>query len=217
MVATADENYELRETMYVPYARVPLAEMAVVVESAAGASAAPEIVRRAVREIDPGQPLAGLATVEQRVRESLGSQEAATRLMVGFGLFGLLLGALGIYGVLAYAVRHRRQELAIRQALGLTRRGATRLVLRRSLALALAGVAAGVPAALGFTRVLSDVLSGSTTDVAIDVRLLAEQADLDPGAYLLLALALAAAALLAAAVPAARAAATEPARALRGE
>ena len=215
VVATADEHFELRETMYVPFGQTPVSEMAVVAELAPGGGAG--ALRQAVWSVDPGQPLAGLSSLEDRVRESLASQAAATRLMGGFGAFGLLLAALGIYGVLAFSVRARRQELAVRQAMGLSPRGALVMVLRRSLALSATGLVIGVPAAIAFTRLLTDVLGGSARNVAIDVRLVAGQMGLDPTVYAALAAILLLVALAAAALPARRAAATHPARALRGE
>lgn len=214
VVATAEENFELEGTMYVPYVQSPAGEMNVVA-MVPGTGDHARALREAVWAVDPGQPLSGLGAVEGRLRESLASQFAATRLMVGFAGFGLLLAGLGIYGVMAYSVRRRRHELAIRRALGLTRQGAIAAVLRKAMVLAVAGLAVGVPGAVAFTRLLTGVLSGSTTNVAIDIRLVADHASLGPWGYAALATGLALAALAAAAVPAVRAATTDPARALR--
>lgn len=215
VVANADENFDLRETIYVPYSQVPVGEMSVVAEVAPPAPAG--ALRRAVRAVDPEQPLAELSTVADRVRESLESQAAATRLMVGFAAFGLLLAGLGIYGVLAYSVRSRGHELAVRQALGLSPRGAVAMVLKKSLVLAVVGIAIGIPVAMGFMRLLVEVLGGTTRNVAIDARLLAEHATLGAGSWVTLVAAVLLAALAASTPPATRAAATHPARTLRNQ
>jgi ABC-type antimicrobial peptide transport system permease subunit len=172
-------------------------------------------LRRAVRELDPEQPLGGLTTIETRLDRVFGPQQAATRLMAGFGAFGLVLAVLGIHGVLAHTVARRRRELAVRQAVGLTRAGALGMVLRRTLLLTATGLALGLPAALAFSRLLVEVLSGGARDVALDIRLAADQAGMSPAAWSVLLLAIAGAALLASLAPARRAASTDPATELR--
>jgi putative ABC transport system permease protein len=213
VVGDADENVDLAETLYVPYPLAPLTDMNVVAEVSAGSVG---VLRRVVRSLDPDQPLDGLSSVTERVEALYGSQTAATRLMVGFAAFGLLLAVLGIYGVLAYTVARRRRELAVRQALGLTRRGAMAFVVLHSLRLTALGLALGLPAALGFTGLLARVLGGTTRDVAIDIRLMAEHTQLGLPAYAALLLALAAATLAATLPPARTAASTDPGRTLRG-
>jgi putative ABC transport system permease protein len=211
VVADADENQELRETLYLPYPQAPAREMAMVVELAGGVDA----LRRVVRELDPDQPLGRLATIEARLDRVLGAQRAATRLMAGFGAFGLVLAVLGIHGVLAHTVARRRRELAVRQAVGLTRAGALGMVIRRTLLLTAGGLVIGLPVALAFSRLLVDVLGGGARDVALDIRLAAEQAGVGPAAWSGLVLAITVAAILAALAPARRAAATDPATELR--
>src|SRR6185437_8732792 len=88
-------------------------------------------------------------------------------LLLLFGLMGLTLGALGIYGVLAYAVSQRRQEIGVRVALGASPRSVLRLVVGQGMTLAAAGVAAGIAGALILTRVMAAVLYDvRTTDPA---------------------------------------------------
>ena len=214
VVATVDENMELRESLYVPYGQSPTREVSVV---AVGPGATAAALRGAVRAIDPGQPLDGLATLEQRLEDRLSAQGAATRLMLGFAAFGLALAALGVYGVLAFLVRRRRHELAIRRALGLTAAGAFARIIRRCLALAAGGIAAGVPAAVLFNGLLSRILGGATRNVSLDIRLMSEHARLPVAGYALIALGLVALAVAAAAIPGARAARVHPARVLRGD
>jgi putative ABC transport system permease protein len=212
VAGTADENIDLRESLYIPYGQTPSAELAIV---AAGAGVTAARLRAAVRDVDPGQPLHGLATLDTRIRDRLAAQTTATRLMIGFAAFGLLLATLGIYGVMAFMVRGRRRELAVRRALGLTATGAFLRVLKRSAALAGIGIGAGLPVALFFNRVLTDVLGGAAQNVSLDIRLVAEHATLSTAGYAAIAAVVLALALAAAALPAARAAAVHPAGILR--
>ncbi|MBW3552306.1 MAG: ADOP family duplicated permease [Gemmatimonadetes bacterium] len=214
VLATVDENIEARESIYIPYSQSPTREVAVVAMAPGIAAGS---LRRAVHSVDPAQPLDGLTTMTSRREESLAAQTAATRLMIGFATFGLALAALGIYGVLAFMVRRRRHELAVRRALGLTGAGAFGRIIRRCIGLTVAGIAAGIPAAVLFNDLLSRVLGGATRNVSLDVRLMAEHARLPASGYALIAAGLLVLAIGAASVPGFRAAAVHPARVLRGE
>jgi len=121
----------------------------------------------------------------------------------GFGLLGLILACLGIYGTLGYAVARRWPEIGVRMALGATRRDVVSLILRQSLAPVLVGAAVGVGLALASTRVVQSQLF--------------EVGPRDPMTLFIATLALLAAALLAAWLPSRRAASVDPVRALRAE
>jgi ABC-type antimicrobial peptide transport system permease subunit len=125
------------------------------------------------------------------------------RLLALFSGLALLLAAIGIYGVLAYSVAERRREIGIRVALGARAGDVSRIVLRRTLALALPGVALGVVGALAATRVLERLLFGVKPN--------------DPLTLVSVVVLLAAVALVAALVPARRAARVDPMLALRAE
>jgi putative ABC transport system permease protein len=126
--------------------------------------------------------------------------------MLLLGLFAtvaLALAAVGIYGIMAYAVTERTREFGIRMALGARRQDVLRLVLRRGAVLALLGLGIGLAAALGLTRVLQGLLYGVSAT--------------DPPTYAALALGLAAVVLLACYLPARRAARVDPVVALHHE
>lgn len=217
IVADADENYDLAETYYEGYGLAPVPELNLVVEARTSAAALIPAVRRTLRALDPGQPLDRIATIEQRLADTMTPHRTAARLSLAFAAFGLLLVALGIYGVLAHAVEQGRKEIAVRRALGLTGAGAFRMVLARAALLAGAGIAVGIPGADALNDVLARLLGGATRDVALDVRLLAETATLPASAYAALAGLVAVIATAAAALPAWRAARRSPAEVLRSD
>lgn len=127
-----------------------------------------EPARRAVRTVDPGLPTFDVATMSDRVDRSLVEHRAAMVLAVVFGGVALFLAAVGLYGVLAYAVARRTRELGIRMVLGSTARGILGLVLGRSARVAGAGLAAGLAAAFLLTRWMAGLLYGvQATDPAI--------------------------------------------------
>ena len=162
-----------------------------------------EPVRRLVQELEPRSAVSRMQTMEQVVDAAL-AEPLRLRFFLGlFGLLGLVLGAVGVYGVVSYSVQRRRAEHGIRLALGAAPPRLLRDVLRRALGPVLAGVVAGLVVALLGARVLSGFLFGVTPS--------------DPTSLGFAAAALLGAALVAALVPALRASATPPAEALRTE
>jgi ABC-type antimicrobial peptide transport system permease subunit len=158
-------------------------------------------VRQTIWSLDPNQTITGLTTLQS----VLGTAVARPRLLAGllalFGVMGLVLGALGIFGVLAYAVNQRRQEIGLRVALGAPPRLVLGSVVRQGMLLAGAGVAAGVLTALLLTRWMQTIL--------FEIR------PSDPITFLQVAVVLLVAALLASWLPARRALAIDPVTALR--
>lgn len=150
-------------SVYLPYAQKRfswISWMAVMVRPAPGTdlrTLAPRL-RAAVWEVDAQLPIRRLATVEALFAESTARHRLATTLLGAFAALALLLGATGMYGVIAFTVAQRRRELGIRLALGAGRREVVGMVLRQALALTLLGVAAGTAAALALTRVLRGLL-----------------------------------------------------------
>jgi putative ABC transport system permease protein len=157
--------------------------------------------RRMVAGIDPGIPLYDVRTMEQRLRDSIATERFNTLLLTLLGLFGLMLAAGGIYGVIAYFVTQRTSEIGVRMALGATSRDVTRLVLRQAAIPVGAGVLLGLAAAAAATRVLTASLVGVGR--------------MDPLTLAAVVLVLATAALLASVVPARRAVKVDPTRALQ--
>ena len=175
----------------------------IMVRTAAGtASVIPEI-RQAVSQAGPNLPAIRLRTMNQIVDESLSTETMITRLASFFGGLAVLLACIGIYGIMAYAIAGRTNEIGIRVALGAQRKDVLWLVLRETLLLALIGVAIGLPAVAGASRVIKSELFGMTAA--------------DPLTLALATLAMFAVAALAGYIPARRASKTDPMVALRYE
>jgi putative ABC transport system permease protein len=141
--------------------------------------------------------------MEQVISGSLAERRFTMLLLIIFASTALVLAAVGIYGVMSYAVTRRTHELGVRMALGASRRTVLRLVLREGMVLAAIGTGVGLAAALGLTRFLASLLYG--------VR------PADPPTLAAVALLLAGIALLACGVPAWRATRVDPMVALRYE
>jgi putative ABC transport system permease protein len=160
-------------------------------------------LRRRVWSIDPALPVASLQSMEEVFGTSIARSRFLTLLISIFGVLALALAAIGIYGVMSYAVAERAQELGIRIALGADRRRILRLVLEQGLVLVLVGLVVGVGAALGLSRLLDTLLYG--VDAA------------DPATYAAVLGLLGLVALVACAVPALRATRVDPLTVLRSE
>jgi predicted permease len=172
------------------------------VRARAGTSAMAESVRRETRAIDPGVPVR-VETVTQRIRESLVKERVMATLASAVGVTALMLACAGLYGLLAYAVSRRRNEIGLRLALGANRAGIVWMVVRDCLLIAGIGTVVGIGLAMalgGYTRTL--LYRVQATDV------------LSIGAATLVMLAVA---VVAALLPARSASRVDPAMALRGE
>jgi len=158
-------------------------------------------VRQAIWSVDRNQTITSVESMSSIVGDTIARPRLLATLLVLFGVMGLLLGALGIYGVLAFAVSQRRQEIGVRVALGATPRSVLALVIRQGMTLALAGVAAGVAGAVLLTRLMQAVL--------YEVRAT------DPATFATVIVVLLATALAASWLPARRALGIYPVQALR--
>ncbi|HVS66338.1 MAG TPA: ABC transporter permease [Thermoanaerobaculia bacterium] len=162
-----------------------------------------EELRRRVWAIDPSLPVANLQSMEEVFGDSVARSRFLTLLISIFGVLALVLAAIGIYGVMSYAVAERAQELGIRMALGANRGRIMTMVLEQGLLLAVVGLAVGVGAALGLSRLLATLLYD------VDAN--------DPATYAAVLLLLGLVALVACAVPALRATRVDPLEVLRSE
>ena len=160
-------------------------------------------IRAAVSEVDRDVPLMKLKTQTDQIEEQTGKEHLFARLLVFFGGFALLLAAIGLHGVTAYSVARRTSEIGIRMAFGAQRGQVMWLVLRDVLLLSAIGVALGIPAALGASRLVSTMLFGVEPGDLISI-----------GAA---ALVMCAVGAFAGYLPARRAARMDPLRALRYE
>jgi predicted permease len=160
-------------------------------------------LRSAVRHMSKEQVLFGEETMEQYVTDSMASRRFAMILLGGFAALALLLACVGIYGVMAYLVSQRTQEVGIRMALGASRSDVLFLVFRGGARLAAAGMAMGVVGAFGLTRLMGQLLFNVSP--------------IDPMVIAAVCALLMLVTLAACFVPARRAASIEPMRALRTE
>jgi len=158
-------------------------------------------VREAIWSVDRDQTITSIESMDAVVGGTVARPRLLAALLVLFGLMGLSLGALGIYGVLAYAVSQRRQEIGVRVALGASPRSVLRLVVGQGMTLASIGVVAGIAGALVLTQVMATVL--------YNVR------STDPGTFVMVVAVLLGTALLASWLPARRALRIDPVQALR--
>jgi putative ABC transport system permease protein len=160
-------------------------------------------VRAEIRAIDPNVPVARAGSMEEALYESVALPRFRTTVMIIFAFSALLLAAVGIYGVLAYSVERRRQEIGVRMALGATPPGVVRLVIGQGSRLVSLGIVIGLAGAFGLTRVLQKMLFGVSAS--------------DTVTFAGAALVLGAVAIVASLIPAWRAARVDPVTALRQE
>ena len=160
-------------------------------------------IREAVQEIDPAQPIYQVRSMEDWLGESAAQPRLTTMLAAAFALTALLLAAIGVYGVLAYSVGQRTQEIGVRMAMGAERSQVLLLVLRGGMTSAAGGIALGLAGAFALTRVLANLL------FEVPAR--------DPITFAAVGSMLVLVALAACYVPAARATRIDPTLALRTE
>lgn len=160
-------------------------------------------IRSLMARINPSQVLDQVMTLEQALAETIAPRRLNLCLLGTFAASALALALIGMYGLLTHWVTQRRQEIGVRMALGAQRREVVHMVVRRGMAIALAGIGAGVIGALALTRVVSSLLY----DVG----------PRDPLTFTVVTAALATTALLACCVPALKAARVDPVVALRYE
>ena len=148
--------------LYVPSAQLPLNSMTLFVRTASDPLSFVSAVRNAVLTSDANQPIYGVKTLAQRVSDATAVSRSLTVLFTAFALLAVALGAVGIYGIVSYAVTQRTQEIGVRMALGANTRDILQLILKHGLVLVLSGVAIGVAGALALTRFLTTLLFGIT-------------------------------------------------------
>src|SRR5262249_6910453 len=160
-----DAKYEsLREpalrTYYVPYFQFSDRWRATTfqIRTAANPTGVIAAVRQATREVDANLPLFNVKTLAKQVDESLAQERLIGAVSSFFGLLALLLAAVGLYGVMAYAVSQRAHEIGVRMALGAHRGAVLRMVLRQGMKLVLIGAGFGLAASFAATRIIANQL-----------------------------------------------------------
>jgi predicted permease len=160
-------------------------------------------IRKQAQAIEPNEPVYQVVTMDERLSNSVAQRRFQMLLLGVFAAVALVIAAVGIYGVISYAVSQHTHEIGIRMALGAQASDVLRMVIWRGMSLALIGVALGLAAALALTRVMKNLLY--------------EVSATDPATFALIALLLVGVALIAGYIPARRATKVDPLQALRQE
>jgi len=205
-----DDQQSLRSDLYIPCMQMPNdfvamtpSGSALVVRTRDASAGLLDSIRHLSAQMSNQQVIFGAQTMDSLISDSVASQRFSMILLVVFAVLALLLAAVGIYGVISYVVGQRGREIGLRLALGAQRHDILRLILTRGGKLAGLGVALGLAAALGLTRLMASLLYGVGAN--------------DPLTFAGVALLLIFVALAAAYVPARRAAKVDPMVALRYE
>ncbi|MBA3884073.1 MAG: ABC transporter permease, partial [Chthoniobacterales bacterium] len=159
-------NKEPETAIYWPHPREPYSGMALVVRTSGDATRFGTTVAKEIRALDPEQPVADVRTMKQVISKSIARPRFNTVLLSIFAGVALVLASVGLYGVMNYSATQRTHEVGIRMALGATRADIMRLVVGNGMLLTLIGIAIGVVASCGLTRVMQRFLFGvAPTDV----------------------------------------------------
>jgi putative ABC transport system permease protein len=194
---------EARPCVYVPYPQFASLGMTLVVRTDADSKALIPAIRDEVRAVDKDQPVTDIKTMDQYVSDSVSGRRTNAMLLGVFATLALVLAAVGMYGVMSYAVTQRVHEIGIRMALGAQKSDVIKLIVGSGMALVLAGIMIGLAGALALSRALSSLLY--------------EVSATDPMTFAGVSLVLIAVALLASYIPARRATKVDPMIALRCE
>ena len=194
---------DARSAMYMPHLQAPTAGLTVLVRTRGEPLSMAAAVRQEIRALDKDVPVAQVQTMEKVLGASV-AQPRFSMLVVGlFAALALVLSAVGIYGVMAYAVSRRAHEIGVRMALGAGANQVLKLVLKDGMTLAFAGIAVGLLGAFALTRLMASLLFGIGAK--------------DPVTFISVAAFLAFVAFIACYIPARRATKVDPLVALRNE
>jgi len=197
------ENKEPPAQVYLPHARNTHQTVTLVVRHYGPAAGMTAELRRLVQSRDADMPLYDVRTMEESLRYGLWESRIYAALMAVFAVLALVIAVVGIYGVMAYSVAQRTQEIGIRMALGAARGDVLRLVVGQAMRLTLLGMGIGLAGAYAVTRLMASLLFGVSAS--------------DPPTFVGVTVILAASALIAAWLPAERATRVDPMVALRSE
>ncbi|HEY3137505.1 MAG TPA: ABC transporter permease [Blastocatellia bacterium] len=204
----SDDALSLQSQLYVPFrsmsdSEIRVSGIGVVVRTEGLSKGNIESIREAVQRQSGENVISAVQTMNQVISDTLARQRFSMILLGGFASVSLLLASIGIYGVISYLVGQRKHELGIRVALGAGRGDIFRLVISHGMRMAICGIGLGVLAALGLTRLMSQMLFGVHPT--------------DPPTFAVIALVLLVVALAACYLPARRAMKLDPLEAIRTE
>jgi putative ABC transport system permease protein len=202
-IKLASLDREIRPTVYLPHTQLAIPLMTLVVRTEMNPLSLAPGVGAAVHALDRELPIADVRTMQEVVDATLARPRTVTALLVTFAVMALLLAAVGVYGVMAYSVAQRTQEIGVRMALGATPRSVFDLVLAQALRLIGIGVITGLVFAAALTRLLA--------------ALLYETEPLDPATFIVTTVLLTVVAMVACYVPARRGTRIAPVQALRAD
>jgi predicted permease len=191
------------DIVYRPFAQQPWVAPFLVVRTSGDPADFALTLRRGIAAVDKGIVTSSVTTLDQLVTDEAAQPQFRTVLLGSLAALALGIAAIGLYGVVAYAVSQRTREIGIRMALGATSRKVLAMVLSDGLIVAVAGIVAGTASAWALAKVLTGLLYGITPT--------------DPVSFVLASIGLLGLTLLASYIPARRAARTDPVRALRSE
>jgi putative ABC transport system permease protein len=189
--------------LYMPLRQWPVGQMAVVIRTATAPMSLADAVKEQVGQVDPALPVSKIRPLDEIVSRSISQPRFYLLLLGVFAVVALVLAAVGIFGVLSYAVAQRTREIGIRMALGAQERTVLQMVVGQAMVLVIAGIAVGAALALVVSRGMSTMLFSVTAT--------------DPATFVSVAAILCAVALVASYVPARRATRVDPIVALRSE
>ena len=192
---------DIAREIHLPFDQSPFPRVRMTVRSEGDPTALQKSIAAVIQRLDPDLPMGNVRTMDQVVAQTLVGDRFTTALFAGFAAVALILAALGIYGVMSFAVAQRTHEIGLRMALGAGRGRVLWQVLREGLLTALAGTILGSAGAWFVVRALRDIVFGVSAFA--------------PAAFVGVTLVLLAAALVACLVPATRAASVDPMVALR--
>jgi len=199
----SDLRTETHPTTFWPHPQLAYSAMTFTVRTAADPLSLSSVVQHEIQALDPDQPVSDVRSMDQWLARTLSEARFSSMLLSAFAGLALLLAAIGIYGVMSYAVSQRTSEIGLRLALGAESRDILRLVVGNGLRLAAIGLGIGVVLALALSRTLTNLLY--------------ETPRTDPGTFVGVVGVLGAIALLASYLPARRASRIPPGEALRAQ
>jgi putative ABC transport system permease protein len=188
---------------YWPHPELVYSGMTLILRTRTDAGGVASAARNVIHSLDPRQPIGEVSTMESLLSTSVARSRFSASLLTVFSFVALVMAAVGIYGVMSYSVLQRTHEIGVRMALGAQRLDVLKLVVKKGIVLGLVGVAAGLAASFGLTRLISTLLFEVTAT--------------DKATFAIVSVGLFLVTLLACYVPARRATRVDPLKALRYE